>query len=125
MSQKQQVLVVNDDPAVRSVAAEVIDEANMQIEEANNAEDALAFLRDHAPDVRLVFTNFDLPGRLDGIDLARVASLRWPWIKVLVTSGEARIQDIPASAVLLPRACDPSDIRAHLDWEQTRVRATR
>ena len=46
---------------------------------ALTAEEALAFLRVQAPDVRLALTDMVLPGRLDGIDLARVASLRWPW----------------------------------------------
>ena len=86
-------LVVEDDPALRRTAADVMAEAQVKSAEANTAEEALAFLREHAPDVRLVLTEFELPGRLDGIDLARVASLRWPWIKVLVASSATRISD--------------------------------
>ena len=53
--------------------------------------------------MRLVLTDMVLPGRLDGIDLARVASLRWPWIRVIVTTGWARVKDIPANVVFLPK----------------------
>ena len=90
------VLVVEDDPDVRRIAAEIFHEAELKTAGVSTAEEALAFLREHAPDVRLVLTDMVLPGRLDGIDLARVASLRWPWIRVVVTTGWARVKDIPA-----------------------------
>ena len=93
------VLVVEDDPDVRPIAADIFHEAELKTAEASTAEEALAFLREHAPDVRLVLTDMVLPGRLDGIDLARVASLRWPWIRVVVTTGWARVKDIPANVV--------------------------
>src|SRR4051812_37723606 len=89
------VLVVEDDPDVRALAVAIVDESELTTAEAASGEDALAFLRDHAPDVRIALTDFELSGRLDGLDLARVAALRWPWIKVLLTSGGARVHDIP------------------------------
>ena len=97
------VLVVEDDPDVRRIAADIFHEAELKTAEASTAEQALAFLREHAPDVRLVLTDMVLPGRLDGIDLARVASLRWPWIRVVVTTGWARVKDIPQNVVFLPK----------------------
>ena len=118
------VLMVDGDAGLRSSAVAIIKEAELNSAEANSVEDALAYLRDHAPDVRLIFTNLELPGRLDGTDLARVALFRWPWIKVLVTSGEVRIRDVPQNVVLLPKRWDAGDIRAHLDWEEARARAS-
>ena len=117
-------LVVEDDPALRRTAADVMAEAQVKSAEANTAEEALAFLREHAPDVRLVLTEFELPGRLDGIDLARVASLRWPWIKVLVASSATRISDVPQNVVFLPKPWCDADLRAQLQWETAATRAT-
>jgi CheY-like chemotaxis protein len=115
------VLIVEDEPDVRSVAVEILEELGATTAEARSAEDALAYLSEHAPDVGLIFADFELPGRLDGIDLARVASLRWPWIKVLITSGGARIHDVPENVVFLPKPWCAADIRAHMLWEGTRA----
>jgi len=118
------VLVVEDDPDLRIAALAAIEQAEVNSAEAKSAEDALAYLTDHALDVGLIFSGFELPGRLDGIDLARVALLRWPWIKVLVTSGDARIRDVPQNTVLLPKRWSAADIHSHLAWETARARAT-
>src|SRR5215204_4136164 len=88
-------LIVEDDPTERRIAANALHEAELESAAASTAEEALVFLREHAPDMRLVLTDMVLPGRLDGIDLARVASLRWPWIKVLVATDRTRVNDIP------------------------------
>ena len=117
------VLVVEDDPDVRRIAADIFHEAELKTAEASTAEEALAFLREHAPDVRLVLTDMVLPGRLDGIDLARVASLRWPWIRVVVTTGWARVKDLPANVVFLPKPWRASDLHAHLKWDERQPRA--
>jgi CheY-like chemotaxis protein len=118
------VLIVEDDPDLRSMATAAVEHVDVDTAEAANAEDALTFLRDHAPDVGLIVTDVELSGRLGGIDLARVASLRWPWIKVLITSGGERIHDVPASLVFLPNPCRAGDIRTHLRWEAARAGAS-
>jgi len=118
------VLIVEDDPQVRHMAAAVVEQTEANAAEAVCGEDALAYLAEHAPEVGVVFTDLELSGRVDGIDLARIVSLRWPWIKVLMTSGGARIRDVPANLVFLPEPCCATDIRAHVAWEAARARAT-
>jgi CheY-like chemotaxis protein len=115
------VLVVEDDPDVRQMAADIFREADAECAEAATAEEALACLREHAPDVRLILADMVLPGPLDGLDLARVVSLRWPWIKVVVTTGWTRIKDIPENVVFLPKPWRASDLHAQLRWEETRA----
>jgi CheY-like chemotaxis protein len=105
-------VVVGDDPEARGLAIAVIDEAEMNTREAANVDDALAFFSDHAPDVRMVFVLLQSAAPLDGFDLARVALWRWPWIKV------------PRNVVLLPRRWRAADIRAHMEWEAARARAS-
>jgi two-component system, response regulator PdtaR len=116
-------LVVEDDPIERRVAADTLHEAALESAAASTVEEALIFLREHAPDVRLVLTDMVLPGRLDGIDLARVASLRWPWIKVVVATDRTRVTDIPQNVVFLPKPWRACDLQAQLRWEGERRRA--
>jgi hypothetical protein len=48
--------------------------------------------------------------------LARVAALRWPWIKVVVITGGARLRDVPSNVILLPKTWNAADLRAQLRW---------
>jgi CheY-like chemotaxis protein len=118
------VLIVEDDPDLRSMATAAVEHVDADTAEAASAEDALTFLRDHAPAVGLIVTDVELSGCLGGIDLARVASLRWPWIKVLITSRGERVQDAPGNLVFLPHPCGAGDIRTHLQWEAARAGAS-
>jgi CheY-like chemotaxis protein len=90
-------LVVEDDHEVRHLAAAVLEETDLKVVEADSAEEALHFLRDNARHVALVFADIRLPCLMDGVDLARTISIKWPWIKLLVTSGDPgdRLADLP------------------------------
>jgi CheY-like chemotaxis protein len=92
-------LVVEDDPDVRSLAAALIEETDLDVVEEDSAEGALAYLRRHASEVALVFADIRLR-RMDGIDLARIVKRDWPWIRVLVTSGNPgdRLDQLPRGA---------------------------
>jgi two-component system, response regulator PdtaR len=119
------VLVVEDDPDLRSLAAAVVEEVGLSVVEMASAEAALAFLREHAPDVVCVFADFELAGPLDGLDIARVAAVSWPWVKVLITSGSCRITDVPKTAQFLPKPWRAADVWAHLESAVPRERAMR
>jgi CheY-like chemotaxis protein len=98
-------LIVEDDHDVRDLAAAVLEETDLHVVEADSAEEALHYLRDHAPEVALLFADVRLPCLMNGIDLARTVNLKWPWIKVLVTSGAAGhdLDDLPRTARFLPK----------------------
>ena len=83
------VLIVEDEPLVRLVGADVLSDAGFDVIEAANAQEALEVLYT-CPDVRVVFTDVEMPGSLDGVGLAwRIREL-WPHIGVLITSGRWR-----------------------------------
>ena len=42
-------------------------------------------------DICLVFTDAEMPGTMDGIDLVHHIRDRWPPVKLIVTSGKATI----------------------------------
>ena len=118
------VLVVSGDARVRRDVLAIIEDTPMSCAEAISAEDALAYLREHAPDVQLILTEFELPDRLDGIDVARVAALRWPWMKVIVITGGARLRDVPSNVTFLPKDWSAADLRAQLRWGAVPARAS-
>jgi CheY-like chemotaxis protein len=92
-------LVVEDDPDVRSLAAALIEETDLDVVEEDSAEGALAYLRRHAREVAFVFADIRLR-RMDGVELARIVKRDWPWIRVLVTSGNPgdRLGELPRGA---------------------------
>jgi CheY-like chemotaxis protein len=106
------VIVVEDDPFVRDLAAAMLEETDLRVVEAVSAEEALSYLREHGPDVRMVFADLWLAGRLDGVDLARTISNRWPWIKVVVTSGNPgdRLRELPRNAEYMQKPWRALDV---------------
>lgn len=85
-SQPATVLVVEDDPHVRPLVVDLLEELGHTTVEAASGAEALA-LFDRRPDINLMFTDVVMPGGLSGIDLAREARRRRPRIAVLLTSG--------------------------------------
>lgn len=80
------ILVVEDELLVGMDVAEAFREEGFDALVALSAEEGLAILeREHG--VRVVFTDVDLPGSIDGVDLANEIERRWPQIEVLMTSG--------------------------------------
>jgi CheY-like chemotaxis protein len=105
-------LVIEDQPEVRDLAAAIIEETDLEVKEAISADEALTFLRDHAHDVAMIFVDVRLPGRMDGIELARMAAEAWPWIKVIVTSGfmDRPLDELPRSAKFMPKPWRAFDV---------------
>lgn len=83
-----QVLVVDDDPMVRQLMADVLDQAGYRVSEAGTAADAIVALNDDgSPD--LLVTDVRMPGSMDGFGLACWLRRRSPATKILVVSGFA------------------------------------
>ena len=80
------VLVVEDEPLVRLFASEIIEEDGFEVPQAADATEAIVTLEARL-DVRVVFTDVDMPGGIDGIMLALCIRERWPDIQIIITSG--------------------------------------
>ena len=106
------VLVVEDEPLVRMVAAATIEDAGFETIEAVGAESAIAIL-EVRKDIRIVFADIHMPGSMDGLKLARVVRDRWPPIELILTSGLIKIgqRDIPRAQRVPRQAIFPE--RAH------------
>jgi two-component system, response regulator PdtaR len=93
------VLVVEDEPLLRMLAVEVVEEAGFVALEARDADEAVALLESRS-DISLLFTDVDMPGSMDGLKLAHAVRDRWPPIKILLVSGLVRLQpsQLPSSS---------------------------
>jgi CheY-like chemotaxis protein len=105
------VLLVEDEPLVRMLGADVLEEAGFEVVEAFNGDEALTVLEARA-DIRVLFTDVKMPGSLDGLDLARLVHERRPEIKLLIASGHVRLRDeeIPDAGRFLPKPYGPEAI---------------
>jgi CheY-like chemotaxis protein len=80
------VLVVEDDPDVRSITIARVGELGHNVLAAGNAQAALDILaRDERID--LLFTDIAMPGGMNGLELARRALQLRPGIRILFVSG--------------------------------------
>jgi CheY-like chemotaxis protein len=98
------VLVVEDEPMLRELAVEVVEEAGFAVLEAGNAGEALALLESRS-DIALLFTDVNMPGAMDGLKLAGVVRDRWPAIKILIVTGKVRLRqsDLPPGSGFLAK----------------------
>lgn len=101
---KPVILVVEDEELLRIHAADLLDDQGFAVIEAGNAAAALKVLETR-DDVRLLFTDVQLPGAYDGLDLARQVHERWPNILLVITSGRARPAraEIPDDGRFVPK----------------------
>ena len=90
------ILIVEDEPLLRLVNADMLSDAGFDVIEAANADEALRLL-ETMHDIAVVFTDVEMPGALDGFALAKRIETRWPDIGVVVTSGR-RFPDVAMTA---------------------------
>jgi CheY-like chemotaxis protein len=110
------VLVVEDEPLLRMDAIEAIDAAGFDVVEAAGADEAIAIL-ERRSDIRLVFTDIQMPGSMDGLKLAHFVKGRWPPIKIIATSGHAQIteSDLPEGSRFLPKPYAVAQVASTID----------
>ena len=70
MADRQHVLVVDDEPVLRMILVDLLEGEGYAVEEASNAAEALEVLQ-ALPSIRIVVTDIQMPGSMDGLRLAR------------------------------------------------------
>jgi CheY-like chemotaxis protein len=79
-AQQETILVVENKHLVRTGVAMHLRDCGFQVIAAVRA-------LDEAPEIRLVFSDVNMPGQMDGNDLARWLRRKRPAIKILLASG--------------------------------------
>ncbi len=90
------VLVVEDDALLLMSAIDMLEDAGFDAISAANADAAIRILETRG-DIRIVFTDVDMPGSMDGLKLAARVRDRWPPVEIVVTSGHVNVgeRDLP------------------------------
>jgi CheY-like chemotaxis protein len=106
-------LVVEDEPLTRLDAAETLREAGFEVLEADDAAGALELIEER-DDIALLFTDINMPGAVDGCELARRAHEMHPAMRLILTSGEVRPaeEDIPDAGIFLAKPYSPAAVTA-------------
>ena len=105
------VLIVEDEFLIRMDAVDMIRAAGFEVVEAADADEAILILEDRL-DITVVFTDIQMPGSMDGLKLAAAIRGRWPPIKIVATSGRAKVtdDDLPAGSRFLPKPYSAREI---------------
>jgi two-component system, response regulator PdtaR len=105
------VLVVEDEVLVRLHAVSLLEDAGFSTLQAGSADEAIALL-EARKDIRIVFTDINLPGSMDGLRLAHAIRHRWPPIELVLTSGQAKVsdEDLPARSLFLGKPYDRAEL---------------
>ena len=107
------VLVAEDDTLVRLLASDMLADAEYQVVEARDGEEALAILGAKNA-VRALLTDVNMPN-VDGLVLAEIVRQRWPHIGVVVTSGRPLSSTLPAGARFISKPFKCQDVLQELE----------
>ena len=118
------VLLVEDDDEVATLAGEMLAHLGYKVTRAASAAAALGALA-NGRHVDVVFSDIMMPGGMNGVDLAREVRQRRPGVPMLLTSGyaEAARKDAAAEGVhILPKPYQLHELAAALQTTRTRQR---
>lgn len=111
------VLVVDDEPVVRRLAARVLDSAGYDVHEVGDGQQALDFLTARDTDVDVVVSDIVMP-RLNGVQLLETLSRSHPDLPVILMSGygpaELADRGIAAPCALLAKPFLPEQLIAEV-----------
>jgi CheY-like chemotaxis protein len=79
------LMIVDDDPEVRAIVAEFLEDFGYQVLQADGGAQALDLLSG-SPDLRMIITDIRMP-EMSGIELANVATARHGELKIILISG--------------------------------------
>jgi signal transduction histidine kinase len=108
------VLVVEDNEAVREVAAAMISEMGIETLQAANGPEGLVLIEQRG-DIDLILSDVIMAGGMNGPELAKRARKLNPQLKILFMSGYApgsvrQIQDLPEQVELVNKPFTRSDL---------------
>ena len=108
------ILVVEDNGDLRNIVKQQLNQLGYHVLEAANGADALKLLTE-GDKIDLLFSDIVMPGKLNGLELARLATERWPSLKVILTSGFPDTQingqhESPAGLRLLSKPYRKADL---------------
>ena len=110
------ILVVEDETLIRLLAADSLEESGYRVLEAADATEALRILEEH-DEVDVLFTDVNMPGPLDGLDLAGMMHDRRPDLGLIITSGRGTpdLARLPLTSLYLAKPYRPQQLAAAVE----------
>ena len=104
------VLIVEDESLVRLDAALFLRDAGCEVLEAADAHEALEVVEEHPVDV--LFTDINMPGSMNGLELARKVKEARPEVRLVLTSGavKPKPEQIPDEGAFLSKPYSPEAV---------------
>lgn len=106
------VLLVEDEPMISSMVADELNEHGFDVHEFANGADALRYINS-GEKVDVMFTDVNLPGGIDGTELAiRVRNMR-PDMPIVYASGRysaSGLGRMVSRSVFVPKPYQPEDV---------------
>lgn len=114
------ILLVEDEAIIRFELADFFRDAGYEVFEAGDADEAIAVLSEDLS-IRVVLTDIQLPGSMDGLKLAHYVRDRYPPTVLLLTSGGVHIEDglLPRDSRFISKPFDATRILKQIE-EMTR-----
>ena len=82
----EKILIVDDEKDLLELACKYLSDLGYQIKKADNACKALELLENDSS-IDLLFSDVVMPGGMNGYELANQTLIKWPSVKILLTSG--------------------------------------
>ena len=109
------VLVVEDEMLLRMKVVDMVEDAGYIPVEAVDADEAMAVLQSRS-DIALMLTDVQMPGSMNGLQLAHAVRERWPPIKIILASGQLNLSrsDIPLDSRFFGKPLQSDEIIAEM-----------
>lgn len=104
-----EVVVVEDDPTLRELMVEIVQQLNAPCVAFDNADDALIHMLQPGSEFALLIADHGVPGSIQGLELSSMVRSKWRDVGIILTSGyllEAATLPAGVAYLLKPWAID-------------------
>jgi CheY-like chemotaxis protein len=115
-SAKPYALVVDDNAIVLMDACDILERAGFDCFDEADGDAAWKILEQHADAIMLLFSDVEMPGSMNGFDLARKVAATYPEIEVVLASGRLSPSDndLPGRTTFIGKPFSADIVHDHL-----------
>jgi DNA-binding response OmpR family regulator len=109
------ILLVEDELLIRLMLAEELEAEGFEVRLAEDGDQAEELIADRATAFTLLVTDIHMPGRLNGLEVARLMHARHPTVPVIYTTGRPDVIGVAAlgaDEALVEKPFTPSELLA-------------
>jgi two-component system, response regulator PdtaR len=105
------ILTVEDEFLVSEYLSRILKDEGYSVISVLSADEAIAVLESRN-DIRLIITDINMPGTMDGLKLAAAVRGRWPPIRIIIATGlrPPTKDQMPTGSLLLQKPYTPVSV---------------